>query len=170
MGIVVGITFYSSILIVIYDNKYADLASFKQALQSNPITLQYELAEPIISHVRLVSNNQEREVGVKLPNGVCNTYNPSTGITTVRVGKIVLDGSETYIYMVEGKYFVYNFTSKPSETGVIDDTVIKCDNANIYVSPRPNGTGLNIMFPKNSEFDTLEEVKAYFASNPTTRF
>lgn len=73
-----------------------DVATFITYIQNNPLTLQYELAEPIISHVRLVSNNQEREVGVKLPNGVCNTYNPSTGITTVRVGKIVLDGSENW--------------------------------------------------------------------------
>ena len=71
-----------------------DVATFTTYIQNNPLTLQYELAEPIISHVRLVSNNQEREVGVKLPNGVSNTYNPSTGITTIRVGKIVLDGSE----------------------------------------------------------------------------
>ena len=75
-------------------NTYSTVKEWKAFLQSNPITVQYELAEPIISHVRLVSNNQEREVGVKLPNGVCNTYNPSTGITTVRVGKVVLDGSE----------------------------------------------------------------------------
>ena len=73
-----------------------DVATFTTYIQNNPLTLQYELAEPIISHVRLVSNNQEREVGVKLPNGVCNTYNPSTGITTVRVGKVVLDGSENW--------------------------------------------------------------------------
>ena len=72
------------------------IQDFKASLASNPITVQYELAEPIISHVRLVSNNQEREVGVKLPNGVSNTYNPSTGITTVRVGKVVLDGSEDW--------------------------------------------------------------------------
>ena len=74
----------------------SDVATFTTYIQNNPLTLQYELAEPIISHVRLVSNNQEREVGVKLPNGVCNTYNPSTGITTVRVGKVVLDGSENW--------------------------------------------------------------------------
>ena len=73
-----------------------DLVQFKQWLQQSPITVQYELAEPITSHVRLVSNNQEREVGVKLPNGVCNTYNPSTGITTVRVGFIEFDGSEDW--------------------------------------------------------------------------
>ena len=75
---------------------YSTIEEWKASLQSNPITVQYELAEPIISHVRLVSSNQEREVGVKLPNGVCNTYNPSTGITTVRVGKVVLDGSENW--------------------------------------------------------------------------
>lgn len=73
-----------------------DVATFTTYIQNNPLTLQYELAEPITSHVRLVSNNQEREVGVKLPNGVSNTYNPSTGITTIRVGKIVLDGSEDW--------------------------------------------------------------------------
>ena len=77
-------------------NGMTDLATFKQHLQQNPVTVQYELAEPITSHVRLVSNNQEREVGVKLPNGVCNTYNPSTGITTVRVGFIEFDGSEDW--------------------------------------------------------------------------
>lgn len=72
------------------------IESWKEELKISPLILQYELAEPIISHVRLVSNNQEREVGVKLPNGVCNTYNPSIGITTVRVGKVVLDGSENW--------------------------------------------------------------------------
>ena len=71
-----------------------DVNGIKQWLNSNPLTIQYELAEPIISHVRLVSSNQEREVGVKLPNGVCNTYNPSTGITTVRVGFVEFDGSK----------------------------------------------------------------------------
>ena len=74
----------------------ATVDELKSWLQSNPIKVQYELAEPIISYPRIVSNNQEREVGVKLPNGVCNTYNPSTGITTVRVGFIEFDGSEDW--------------------------------------------------------------------------
>lgn len=73
-----------------------DVDGIKQWLQSNPITVQYELAEPIISYPRIVSNTQEREVGVKLPNGVCDTYNPSTGVTVKRVGKVVLDGSEKW--------------------------------------------------------------------------
>ena len=71
---------------------------FKAKVKSNPIKVQYELAEPIISYPRIISSNAEREVGVKLPNGVCNTYNPATGITTVRVGKVVLDGSEDWSF------------------------------------------------------------------------
>lgn len=72
------------------------LDEFKQWLSQNPITVQYELAEPIISYPRIVSNTQEREVGIRLPNGVCDTYNPSTGITIKRVGKTILDGSESW--------------------------------------------------------------------------
>lgn len=82
----------------------ANLEGFKQYLQQNPITVQYQLAEPIISYPRIVSNTQEREVGVKLPNGVCDTYNPSTGITVKRVGFIELDGSENVSLGTDGTY------------------------------------------------------------------
>lgn len=73
-------------------------------LQQNPVTVQYELAQPIISYPRIVSNTQEREVGVKLPNGICDTYNPSTGITVKRVGFIELDGSENISLGTDGTY------------------------------------------------------------------
>ena len=88
----------SVVMLYINKEKIGELTdeNVKTYLSQNPITVQYELAEPIISYPRIVSNTQEREVGVKLPNGVCDTYNPSTGITVKRVGKVVLDGSEDW--------------------------------------------------------------------------
>lgn len=72
-------------------------------LKSNPITVQYELAEPIVKQIRIVSDSQEREIGVKLPNGASDTYNMSTGITTQRVGVIVYDGSDDEGWVIGGR-------------------------------------------------------------------
>ena len=172
-----------------------DVATFTTYIQNNPLTLQYQLATPITSHVRLVSNNQEREVGVKLPNGVCNTYNPSTGITTVRVGKVVLDGSENWKEdtaatkptdlirfstemsdMRKGRPyntgdFVYE--SNMSYNIVNNDTISprKLPNIwnyyenNIYMDFSPTAIG---MTTSDTTETKLSKLKTYLASNPIT--
>mgnify|MGYP002512215350 CR=1 FL=1 len=172
-----------------------DVATFTTYIQNNPLTLQYELAEPIISHVRLVSNNQEREVGVKLPNGVCNTYNPSTGITTVRVGKMVLDGSENwkedtaatkptdlirFAVKISGmrKGRPYNtgdfvYESNISYNIVNNDIISprKLPNIwnyyenNIYMDFSPTAIG---MTTSDTTETKLSKFKTYLASNPVT--
>lgn len=150
---------------------------WKNYLQSNPITVQYELAEPIISHVRLVSNNQEREVGVKLPNGVCNTYNPSTGITTVRVGKVVLDGSEDWILdTTKTNTQVFELGIMDMKLGTINNVVCDSlplsdnsgsDTEKIATSLSFEIWGIYIALLK-TKASTVDEFKTYLASNPIT--
>ena len=160
-----------------------DEVGFNSYLQSNPLTVQYELAEPIISHVRLISNNQEREVGVKLPNGVCNTYNPSTGITTVRVGKVVLDGSEKFNgsytagATVQGMYYysydlpVKRNTTSKQLTTISSGGMKSIPFASLWLLEQEgvsssNSTGLGLRFA--TKCATASELQQYFASNPTT--
>lgn len=164
-------------------SKYSTVDEWKAFLQSNPITVQYELAEPIISHVRLVSNNQEREVGVKLPNGVCNTYNPSIGITTVRVGKVVLDGSEKFNgsytagATVQGMYYytydlpVKRNTTSKQLTTISSGGMKSIPFASLWLLEQEgvsssNSEGLGLRFA--TKCATASELQQYFASNPTT--
>ena len=147
-----------------------DVATFTTHIQNNPLTLQYELAEPIISHVRLVSNNQEREVGVKLPNGVCNTYNPSTGITTVRVGKIVLDGSEGW-YFDTTKTNTQVFGLRMSDIAMTQNNLY-CETMRVasgvdaeIIATASGGLFIALLKTKAS---TVDELKTYLASNPIT--
>ena len=169
--------------------KTQDLQGCLEWLQSNPVTVQYELEEPITSHVRLVSNNQEREVGVKLPNGVCNTYNPSTGITTVRVGKIVLDGSEEYeswghvSSYAPNVYSVWTANPLPNvlcATSAQERISAVCSNGLQFINAPLSDTdkefhfisytgrfNFNIALSKLSTQD-VEGVKKYLASNPIT--
>ena len=146
------------------------LDEFYEYLKSNPITVQYELKEPIISHVRLVSNNQEREVGVKLPNGVCNTYNSSTGITTVRVGKIVLDGSESwYFSTTKTNTQVFGLTMSDiasTQNNLYCETMRVASGMDAEIIAT-NGGGLFIALLK-TKASTVDELKTYLASNPVT--
>lgn len=147
-----------------------DVSSMTTYLQSNPITVQYELAEPITSHVRLVSNNQEREVGVKLPNGVCNTYNPSTGITTVRVGKIVLDGSESWYFGTTKTntqvFGLRMFDIAMTQNNLYCETMRVASGVDAEIIAT-NGGGLFIALLK-TKASTVDELKTYLASNPVT--
>ena len=86
------------------------LAAFKTYLATNPITVQYELAEPIIAKVALTQSEPIVKIGTELPNGVCDTYNLLTGEHIQRVGKVVLDGSEvwknTSLTSNDGQYYI----------------------------------------------------------------
>ena len=153
----------------------------KEYCKTNPLTIQYELAQPIISHVRLVSNNQEREVGVKLPRGQVNTYNPSTGITTVRVGKIVLDGSENWI-LDTTKTNTQVFELSVTDMRLHVNNNIVCDKLPLTngdnsdtekiaatQTTEANGVtwGIYIALLK-TKASTVDELKTYLASNPIT--
>ena len=158
-----------------------DVPSLKTYLQSNPVTIQYELAEPIISHVRIVSSNAEREVGVKLPYGVSNTYNPSTGITTVRVGKVVLDGSEEYLLHKKGDRTTvwYTLNSLPNVMNFSENTSVVAEGINAPYPPKQlenqtqevcyiSNTGKFNFTLLNTKASTVDELKTYLASNPIT--
>ena len=56
--------------------------ALKTYLASNPITVWYELKNPIVT------------TDIVLPNGVHDEYNPLTGLYTKRVGYVELDGSD----------------------------------------------------------------------------
>ena len=165
----------------------------KQYLQQNPITVQYQLAEPIISYPHIVSNTQEREVGVRLPNGVCDTYNPSTGITVKRVGKVVLDGSEKWNRdgsstkptdlerfstpirnMVASPYNTGNFVVKTSGYNIVNNdktsprklpNVWNYYQANIYLDFATTAFG---MATDDSADTKIGKLKTYLSSNPIT--
>lgn len=175
-----------------------DVNGFKEWLQQNPITVQYELAEPIISYPRIVSNTQEREVGVKLPNGVCDTYNPSTGITVKRVGKVVLDGSEDWKWgtLSNDTYYEgwlpnspFAKTMKPvTDISFINGnfvTMFVADGAIPYfnslnslihgginiknISNPPDPGAISFVIQKSKmTTPTLDGFKQYLASNPIT--
>lgn len=178
-----GIAFYSNTHVVVYDSKYTNINSFLARLQKNPITVQYELAEPIISYPRIVSNTQEREVGVKLLNGVCDTYNPSTGITVKRVGKVVLDGSEdwildttktnTQVFKVPApKDFAPTYNnfiteSLPTNDGTGSDTEKIAANQSNHSATSGLIWCLYIAILK-TKASTVSELKTYLASNPIT--
>ena len=162
-----------------------DVATFTTYIKNNPLTLQYTLAEPIISHVRLVSNNQEREVGVKLPNGVCNTYNPSTGITTVRVGIAEFDGSADEGWraaqtdpnrfvcevLTDRKYYPYD-TVKDC---MLCDKITVVSYKELYgtngtdgvygIAPYNGNTNIQIRL---KDITTAEQLQQYLSQNPIT--
>ena len=149
------------------------IESWKEELKISPLILQYELAEPIISYPRIVSSNAEREVGVKLQNGVCNTYNPSTGITTVRVGKVVLDGSENWGYFGDITSTTHRTgfrlqNAKPSGYCISDRYIFsrggKEEREKIYITETPN---LSITVYQ-ADFPTVDSFKQYLASDPVT--
>ena len=155
--------------------KTQDLQGCLEWLQSNPITVQYELAEPIISYPCIVSNTQEREVGVKLPNGVCDTYNPSTGITVKRVGKVVLDGSEDWL-LGTNKTNTQVFQTKVVDMSMKNGNNLVCDKL-----PISDGSSLDIekvaavvdaqwvfIALLKTKASTVDELKTYLASNPIT--
>ena len=146
------------------------IESWKEELKISPLILQYKLAEPIISHVRLVSSNQEREVGVKLPNGVCNTYNPSTGITTVRVGKIVLDGNENWYFdTTKTNTQVFGLIMPDiatTQNNLYCETMRVASGVDTEIIATAGGT-LFIALLK-TKASTVDELKTYLASNPIT--
>lgn len=183
---------YAGITVVI-QLSYTNVDELKTWLQQNPITVQYELAEPIISYPRIVSNTQEREVGVKLPNGVCDTYNPSTGITVKRVGKVVLDGSEKWNRdssstkptdlerfstsikdMVASPYNTGNFVVETSGYNIVNNdktsprklpNVWNYYQANIYLDFATTAFG---MVTDDSADTKISKLKTYLSSNPIT--
>ena len=160
-----------------------DANGLRQWLSENPVTVQYELAEPIISYPRIVSNTQEREVGVKLPNGVCDTYNPSTGITVKRVGKAILDGSEdwaldttktnTQVFkMPAPKDFAPTYNnliteSLPTTDGTGSDTEKIAANQSTHSTTTGLIWCMYIALLK-TKASTVSELKTYLASNPIT--
>lgn len=178
---------------ILYLTNVVSESEFRNKLQSNPITVQYELAEPIISYPRIVSNTQEREVGIKLPNGVCDTYNPSTGIRVQRVGKVILDGSEKYARdgsstkptdlerfstpigdMVSTPYNTGNFVVETSGYNIVNNdktsprklpNVWNYYQANIYLDFATTAFGMST----NDSVDTkISKLKTYLSSNPIT--
>lgn len=178
---------------ILYLTNVVSESEFRNKLQTNPVTVQYELAEPIISYPRIVSNTQEREVGIKLPNGVCDTYNPSTGVTVKRVGKVVLDGSEKYVRdgsstkptdlerfstpigdMVSSPYNTGNFVVETSGYNIVNNdktsprklpNVWNYYQANIYLDFATTAFGMTT----GDSVDTkISKLKTYLASNPIT--
>ena len=185
-----GITITNGNRVMINTN-YDTINEFKNWLSQNPITVQYELAKPIISYPRIVSNTQEREVGVKLPNGICDTYNPSTGITTVRVGKVVLDGSENWILFEDAtitsglKYFrMPNPSMKPYDiqsycNWVLSDSLPTVPYDDIYIHGTSKKAaisgvqsfglgGIGALYIYYSEITTVEQLKTWLSQNPVT--
>lgn len=178
-----GFSLGGSEFIQLCEPNCATVDELKTYLQSNPITVQYELAEPIISYPRIVSNTQEREVGVKLPNGICDTYNPSTGITVKRVGKAILDGSEdwvvdttktnTQVFKVPApKDFAPTYNnfiteSLPTNDGTGSDTEKIAANQSNHSATSGLIWCLYIAILK-TKASTVSELKTYLASNPIT--
>ena len=181
-----GIAFYSNTHIVVYDSKYTDVNSFLARLQQNPLVVQYQLAEPIISYPRIVSNTQEREVGVKLPNGICDTYNPSTGITVKRVGKVILDGSENWLIDVgytptanlirlsikqaDKKLQYNNGDLVCDKLPVIQQGVVPCiyDRWNEYLYVDVTSSNIGVTFGTDDNATIISKFKTWLNANPLT--
>ena len=80
------------------ETKNMTTSDFKAWLQQNPITVQYELALPVVTKAVLTGSEPIVKVGIELPNGVCDTYNLSTGEYIQRIKRVVLDGSEGWLH------------------------------------------------------------------------
>ena len=163
-----------------------DKAGWRAYLSQNPITVQYELAEPIISYPRIVSNTQEREVGVKLPNGICDTYNPSTGITVKRVGKVVLDGSENWLIDAgytptanlirlsikhpDKKLQYNNGDLVCDKLPVVQQGVVPCiyDRWNEYLYVDVTSSNIGVTFGTDDNATIISKFKTWLNANPIT--
>ena len=181
-----GITVIDNSVFLYNNNIDYSIGALKTWLSQNPITVQYELAEPIISYPRIVSNTQEREVGVKLPNGVCDTYNPSTGVTVKRVGKVILDGSENWlidagytptanlirlsIKQADKKLQYNNGDLVCDKLPVIQQGVVPCiyDRWNEYLYVDVTSSNIGVTFGTDDNATIISKFKTWLNANPIT--
>ena len=159
-----------------------NVEGFKQYLSQNPITVQYELAEPITTKVTLTQSEPIVKIGTELPNGVCDTYNLLTGEHIQRVKKVVLNGSENWkIGTVKTVTQVFELVvndldiktkrnnlvcdSLPISNGDSSDTEKIASNDSTGASGKTSSLYMALLKTKAS---TVEQLKTYLASNPIT--
>ena len=156
----------------------------KAWLQQNPITVQYELAEPITTKVSLTQSEPIVKIGTELPNGVCDTYNLLTGEHIQRVGKVVLDGSEAWTKVAfPSTNTTHCYSSlkienlkmpNVNEKNIVSDrfqTVAQesynYSNEEMYTWRAGELLYVNILRSRLSTSD-VQGLKAWFKENPTT--
>ena len=156
----------------------ADISGAKQWLKENPTTIYYELANPIVTKKNGLPNTH----GISLPNGVVDKYNESTGVYTQNVGKIVLDGSESWSYSESStgqiNYFIITHQIASSNDGTVNvltgdfptyanDHLPHPNGVNNGICGRPNGSGFNIVF-EDSTINTVDKAREFVKTNPIT--
>ena len=145
------------------------LDGFKQYLASNPITVWYELKNPIVT------------TDIVLPNGVHDEYNPLTGLYTKRVECIEFDGSENWkLGTVKTKTQVFELVMSKEKLDLRLKNNIICDKLPIaddsgsdiekiaysdsYVN---NATTMSIYIALlKTKASTLNELKTYLSQKP----
>lgn len=81
----------------IYNYAYTSIEDFRAYLAENPLEVYYELAEPVISELYFTDITYKLNEPLRsLPNGVCDTIEENRLVQ--RVGKVVLDGSNTTLF------------------------------------------------------------------------
>ena len=160
------------------------VTTFKEYLQQNPVTVQYELAEPITTKVTLTQSEPIVKIGTELPNGVCDTYNLLTGEHIQRVGKVVLDGSEAWTKVAfPSTNTTHCYSSlkienlkmpNVNEKNIVSDrfqTVAQesynYSNEEMYTWRAGELLYVNILRSRLSTSD-VQGLKAWFKENPTT--
>ena len=138
----------SYIYIWLSQSKASTTEELKTYLQSNPITIQYELAEPIVKTVDLLSSGNWE--------------------------KVVLDGSENWL-MTNNTHFYTMLSNELSPNAllpIIDNSLFTPkDNSNstanaVWYGGNVGAKNGNIVF--NVLDKTLEQFKQYLSQNPIT--
>ena len=116
-----------------------------------------------------------------LPNGVCDTIDLETGVLTRRVGKVVLDGSESWRKGVESNENFNDFRvgmngliNKNKEIGICDRFIYGSKNAHwiakeeaIMLYAHTAISEIIVSIPV-SKINNLETFKQWLQANPTT--
>lgn len=158
-----------------------DVLGLKQWLNSNPVKLIYELANPIEIPLKEVHSNTsnfslQRQFSDgnwlrELPSGVKDTV--ENGKVIRRVGKYTFTGNEGWLAggQVGAMYVEANLTNLKAEASILTNTLPKVNlGANLSANPIGIMATLtpSIRIKYSSADCTAEGFKTWLAQNPTT--
>ena len=151
----------------------ADILSNGQEIQleEGSVATAYE------QHKSSILSLPEEVVLRSLPNGVCDTFNTRTGEYIQRIGKCILDGSEsqwTHASISPTNVFELPMTNMKRYIRVghiICDTLpysyTNLEVWNTYTGVSPLSARESIVL-RNNNTDTIQDLKAWLSQNPTT--
>lgn len=161
--------------VVFYSNGYSYTNSTDKLLTLNNFMMEqgdkHSSYEPYKTNILTVNEDVElRGIG-----DVRDELNCLTGEVTQRVGEIVLDGSENWQRLKQGRYYLNNILNNVNRPDM-NIVNFKCDKLKtISYTEEYNGT-LGIALYETTDYDfivrtdiqTTEEFKQWLSNNPTT--